>query len=474
MKKGKTKIIVVMVVSLVMILNIASQSYAQAVASVAGMSYASSVWNSSRELLMPVLFRAGSYAKYGVGKFGPLAVASMVGGIMYEAYQADPTAFPAIGYWMASVGISASGGKYYSNVSRVAPKVGSGLAQCANALASSCGTGSSPIAELYTGSAADSVQLQGDIGFLTSPMGNIICARSNITSCYQNCYGYTGNELTLNLGSYKQVYNGAPSVATCSYAGHGVVNFYWVIAGALPQGQYDVLGGVEMSVEGVRTRLYNALASGTGTALTNARNAVKEAMEWLNKQYRSASTALNKKANAGGTTVGENTNNLSRTAVGSTFTTGLENDANAETQGADVTESVVDSANAENAADEEAGEDGDGDGGDPPEMPELPQSSPTENEDVMGEAGNEDQVTAEKGKMSTILAPLKAIYQSLQSSVISAINGIIPSGGGGLCSLSAGVYGGNANLDFCSIDYSGLRSLVIMVSALLALLIILS
>lgn len=473
----KRKLAVTVVLIVMMMVNLAGSAYAQAVASVAGLSPANSFWNSAKNLIMPVLYKAGSKGGWAAGSFTPASLAVLAGGIFYTVYKEDSASFPALKHWVESLSVSVAGGEYKVATEVIVPAAGGWLEQCMAAwTVQAVNAGYDLNLGLFPSGAAEDAAWHAMGFYLAGDAGGTCHGTQQVTG--QDCAAWDG-EATVSIGGHAMwnIYSGVPANGTCQYLGLSKIIAAHT-GGSIPPSQYST----EIFQQ---TIVIPTLAGKLGTALVagnaSARAAAKDIMAWFNKQLVGNKTDIDK-AGSATKTLRELLEEAAGAATGSAIKNALAADANDTTQGEDMSEDLISAADkialAEKEAelsDEETPPDEDpGEPEDPIVMPDLPGPSETENEDVIDDTGNDQDIETEQGKVSTILAPLKAIYETLQGSIMTSINNIIPQGSGGVCSLQASVFNGVFNADFCSVDFSALRTLVIAVSALLGLLILLS
>ena len=93
------------------------------------------------------------------------------------------------------------------------------------------------------------------------------------------------------------------------------------------------------------------------------------------------------------------------------------------------------------------------------------------NDEIIGEGVVDDQIDDEKGIMTGFLESVWDSVDGLRDTITGKINTMI--GAGGSCSiLSTDVYGGTFSIDFCSIDWTAWRYMILAVASIAACLIV--
>lgn len=436
---------------------------------------------------VPVMVQSGTVTRVLLSR---IPVASMVlfsADMFYESVKRNPGSFPETRAWMARhlFDVSPSGGSYVKRFEHISPTAGSDLDLCVESCKAGVFTGSGaiPIDEYYGfGNSAGLESWRTSMIYIDgqNPAGGQDCGWS--TSVSQSCSTTCG---AVPFYRYVGLYNWSPN--TCEYGGKNLVGWRVPTTGDWT-GQYTTV--IHYGPEEPWTDIKKAMEQDLNKevvpadAMKSLDELLKRFSEWLQQK----SSELNRPGADGTTPLGEA--GLAKISQGIPPETLTEMQTTGES--APGGEDQTDEYNKTNTT--TGGGSGSGTGKPVCGAPPLPpcevtgdwndsQATPpdvsqtglneTENSQVIGDqsAG----VTEQRGILEAMFAELMVAVNSLVGRIMTEVNRWVGDQDGGTCSVGAvGVFGGTFSLDFCEIDLTSWRSVIIAFFGMLSAIILIT
>lgn len=425
----------------------------------------------------PAMVRSGTLTKVFNSRLGVASLVILSSSMLYEAVKQYPELFPETRSWLAKMGYAASGGVYIRQDSNImTPVAGTPFESCVQAAAIDwTQNGATPVDDVFGFGTQPPHTEWNQRMYRIYPSSSAPQKCQATTSFYgsKNCGGYGLTGTSIHWYTYKGLYNWSPY--TCEFAGKTLVS--WYISGTpVPQDQYTEANktGPTVTTKVVQDGASYGLNDNPNNISADEKTAIDEQLERAGEAIRKNTDMLSKNADAT-TKLADRLQDLIKGGIGATVIQEMQNAGENATEGQDQTSEYNGQKTTEGSG--SSGGSGQAVCGAPPLPPcdvtgdwndsqtTPPDVSETgineqENDQVIGDqsAG----VTEQRGILTAMFNELMTAVNSLVSRIMAEVDRWVGDQSAGACNVGAvEVWGGSFGLDFCEIDLSGWRQLVI-------------